>query len=291
MIIVTHIDLDGAGCALVAKHFYNEQIAQIIHCDYDIVDTVVTNILTQTTESILIADVSMNAKTAAMIQEEYPNRIELFDHHKSVISYLQQYSWAHIDITQCATKLLFQILLNRHSGVTIPPHLRKLVFHVNDYDLWIHESPQSAIFNNMLSLLGVDLFVKTMYSRLYENQPLIRENDQLYLDGLAIKNENYFKQRVQQAIVIDNRLVVLVTHHTSELAQYIRDISPAPESWKNVAYIDMINLENRSHSLRSYDPNFDVSQVAIQHGGGGHKHAAGYSFSPSTDINQLLTQL
>lgn len=291
MIVVTHIDLDGAGCALVAQYFYQKQITQTIYCDYDTVDTVLCNLLKTSQEKILMADISMKADTALMIAQNYPDRVELFDHHKTTLTYLTQYNWAHIDITLSATRLLFETLCSRHPKIKIHNNLRKIVFHANDYDLWIHESPQSALFNDLVNLLGVELFVKTMFPRLASGRHLIHESDQLYLNALQLKKEIFFKQRVQQAVVQGNRLIVIAARHASELSQYIRDISPAPEAWKNVDYIDIINLENYSHSLRSYNPDFDVSQVAVQHGGGGHKKAAGYQIDPSVNITSLLTQL
>ncbi len=288
MILLTHIDLDGAGCAIVAQHFYAQKLTKIYHCDYDQVDSTLLGLLKKTNEFIVLADISMNAETAALVNQAYANRIELFDHHQTAWEYLRNYTWAKFKLDRCGASVLFESLKEQMPEVPIFENLSKLIFHVNDYDLWLHTSPESSLFNDMLYLLGMDTFVGVMKTRIQESQPLIRDTDQLYLNGLQSKKYSYFKQCVEQAIVQGNRLVVLSSRHTSELCQYIRDISSAPEAWKTLEYIDVINLETRTHSLRSYKPDYDVSQIAKQHGGGGHKNAAGYQIATRLD-SFLLT--
>lgn len=286
MILVTHVDLDGAGCSIVGKIFFPN--ITVYHHDYDTVDEKVLTLLQETTEKILIADVSISAETATIVNEKYPNRIEIFDHHRTAQEYLQCYSWTTYDLTQCGTRILFQELKKRMPNIKIPAQLDMLTRRINDYDLWIHEFSDTKSYNDMMYMLGMDSFISVMIERLQKNQQLIQATDQFYLQGLWSTKQKYYKKVLHNAIVDGNRLIVIASRYTSELSQYIRDISPQPEAWKNVQYIDVVNIESNSHSLRSYDLNFDVSEVAKAHGGGGHPRAAGYSIT-NTNRDWLLS--
>lgn len=277
MILITHTDLDGVGCAIVARFFYPElKTENIYHCEYNTVEAESKRLLQTTDDKILMTDLSVKEETAAWIDTTYPGRFELFDHHFSAIQYLQHFAWAVLDMKRCATKLFFDTLKERMPGREVPEALEKFVFHVNDVDLWIHDSPLSRDLNDMLHLLGIPLFAALLGERIRKNMPLIEQSDERYLHGLKGFKKQYFHDRVQEAVVDGNRLIVLASRHISDLAQYIRDIENPPESWKNVDYIDVVNLEAKVHSLRSYNDNFDVSAIAQAKGGGGHKKAAGY---------------
>ena len=283
MILVTHTDLDGVGCEIVARYFYSS-LTEVHHCHCDAVDRVVCKLLSTTNEQILVTDLSINQETAVSLDKKYRDRIKIYDHHKTAKAHLDQYPWVFIDTTRSATKILFDTLHKQHPSVAVAEGLEKLVFHVDDYDLWHHSSPLSTHFNDILSMIGLNLFCKAMLERIRQNRPLISNEDQFYLQGLAESKEKYFAGKVKSAIVIDNRLVVMASRHTSDLGQYIRDISPAPADWEQVDYIDMLNFENQVHSLRSYKKDFDVSQVAKENGGGGHPSAAGYPMKISDNL-------
>ncbi len=275
MILITHIDLDGAGCEVVARFFYPELTA-VYHLDYDTVDKELRKITNDPRENLIFADIAMTTETASWLDSAYAGRVELFDHHKTAMESLGNYPWAHFDLSVSGTKLLFNTLRARMPEKQIPEALSKFVFYVNDYDLWIHESSVSRQLNDMLSLLGMPIFTRMMMDRISQNQLLVDSTDRLYLDGVTFYKKKYFQDRVRTAIVDGNRLVTVASRYISELSQYIRDIKPVPEEWKNIDYIDVINLDNQTHSLRSYKDDFDVSIVAKEKGGGGHPKASGY---------------
>ena len=277
MILVTHTDLDGVGAEIVARNFYPElNDEKVYHCDYCTVNERVRKLLKNTDEEIWLTDISVNPETAALIDLHYADRVRLYDHHQSAEAYLKGYSWCVIDTSRSGTQLFFDSLCQEVKiQHRLPQALPLFVFYVNDYDLWHHAMPYSSDLNDLMHLLGRKRFTETMMSRLHNNEPLILEQDQLFLDALLEQKERQFKERVERAVIVDNRLVVVANSHLSELSEYIRNIDP-PKSWEKLDYIDMVNVETGSHSLRSYNQNFDVSLVAQKYGGGGHKNAAGY---------------
>ena len=70
MILVSHIDLDGAGCAIVAKIFYPG--IKIYHQDYDFIDEKVCSLL-KILVKIIITDLSVSKEVAEFIQENIAN--------------------------------------------------------------------------------------------------------------------------------------------------------------------------------------------------------------------------
>ena len=277
MILVTHTDLDGIGCEIVMCYFFPDlPSTSIYRTNYGIVDDIITQLLAETEDTVWISDLSPSQETAHYISSQYPNRFELFDHHKTAHEYLQGYDWATFKLDRCGTRILFEALCQRMPEVVVSDKLRQLVFHVNDVDMWHHESEESQKFNDLLYLLDADLFVKLMLERIHTDDPLISDNDRLYLQGLENYKQRYFEKCAHRAVVKDQRLVLIVSRHMSELAEYIRNIEPIPEGWENIKYIDMINVEGGYHSLRAYQADFDVSIIAKANGGGGHKSAAGF---------------
>jgi oligoribonuclease NrnB/cAMP/cGMP phosphodiesterase (DHH superfamily) len=263
---------------------------QIHACGYHNVDAVVRKVLDTTPEMVLITDLSVKEETANYIEKNYPQRVELYDHHKTAQQLLAQYSWAHIDTERSGTQIIFDIFAQRYPQVNINPGLAKLVYNINDYDLWHHHSQDSKKLNDLLFMLGKDHFVKLMIERIADNQPLISSLDQMYLEGLEQQKVLYFSERVKRCAVIGNRLVLVASRHISELSQYIRDLSPSPPEWQDVDYIDILNFEYGSHALRSYQSDFDVSAVALQKGGGGHPQAAGYPMEISETMESWLAR-
>jgi oligoribonuclease NrnB/cAMP/cGMP phosphodiesterase (DHH superfamily) len=287
MILVTHTDLDGIGSEVVVRYFTSLPEANIQHCSYNNIDTTVRKLLETTTCEIVITDLSVTPETAAHIEKNYADRVMLYDHHKTAKTYLDAYKWAVVDITRSGTQIIFEVLCARHPHIPVLTGLTKFVFHVNDHDLWQHVSPDSSRINDMLFLLGRELFAQIMLDRISHEQPLIAEVDRYYLQGLQRTKQKYFAERVKRAVPVANRLVLVASLYLSELCQYIRNISPPPAQWQNVAYIDILNFDAGAHTLRSYKPDFDVSEIAQAHGGGGHHDAAGYPIQVVNDSEWL----
>lgn len=278
--LLTHTDLDGIGCGIVFRSFLPSTPAkQIVLCNYGLVDAAVRKILETTDEKLLITDLALERGTAEYIERSHPGRVELLDHHKTSVEPLAGYPWARIDTDHAATWLLFEELGRRYPEAKVPGALGTFVRLVEDYDLWRHEFPDSARLNAMLYMLGQELFTAAILPRIAEDKELVTESDRLYVQGLEHHKCKYFMERLKGAQVVGNRLLVVASRYLSELSQYIRNNPSPPDEWKDVDYIDMLNFEYGTHALRSYNPDFDVSQVAQEKGGGGHPKASGHPMS------------
>lgn len=86
--LFTHADLDGIGCAVLARLTFSENV-DITYCDYDEVNTLVREYITKMDKSrdtCFITDISIKEDLASVIDNDYKNNFKLFDHHKTVYS-------------------------------------------------------------------------------------------------------------------------------------------------------------------------------------------------------------
>ena len=107
--LITHCDLDGIGCIILAKLFFKDNIDYTICKSLQDVNEVLNNININQYEQIFITDIICN--------EEYlhNSKIQLFDHHQTA-EYLNQYSncIVRIEINNkktCGTELFYHYLL------------------------------------------------------------------------------------------------------------------------------------------------------------------------------------
>ncbi len=92
--LFTHTDLDGVGCAIIAKLVYGDEI-DISYCHYDNANLIIGNCHPNNYDHIDITNLSINGNIAKSIDENYANQVNLFDHHFSS-QYLNKYAWANV---------------------------------------------------------------------------------------------------------------------------------------------------------------------------------------------------
>ncbi|AOQ24611.1 Oligoribonuclease NrnB [Moorella thermoacetica] len=274
MILITHNDLDGIGCAVLALAINPE--TKVYICTYDDVNKVVANVFSEKDE-LFITDLSVNQETAEKLKTR--GQVTLLDHHKTA-AWLNQYPWAQVDTSYCGTKLFYNYLISHNAN--IKPY-EDFVMLVNDYDLWLHKDPRSRQLNRLLQIVGDYGFISRFVTKPEINFAPV---EQFLLDLEEEKIQNYCQNTVVYQLVDqeDNKYIfAFAERYTSELAEYLL------KKYKDYAYVMLANL-NSIHpkiSLRSRG-DFDVSAIAKQHGGGGHKAAAGFSVDPKLLFSTIL---
>lgn len=109
--LFTHTDLDGVGCAVVAAEAFGKYNVDITYCDYDKIDSKVSNFLSSISmndyDLVLITDISVNEAIAEIIDQTInsttyysdvdmmPRKLILLDHHATA-SWLNKYWWATV---------------------------------------------------------------------------------------------------------------------------------------------------------------------------------------------------
>jgi uncharacterized protein len=196
---------------------------------------------------------------------EKANSILIIDHHKSAVEDL-------IDLPDnVVTK--FDI---EHSGAMLtwihffpgkePPQLLK---HIEDRDLWKFELPNTRAIQATIFSYPYDFDI---WDQLMESNM-----ETLVNEGIAIERK-HFKDMYELIAVTRREMVIggikipvanLPYTLTSDAGYEMAEGYPFA-----ACYWDTPG--GRVFSLRSREDGIDVSEIAKQYGGGGHKHAAGF---------------
>jgi oligoribonuclease NrnB/cAMP/cGMP phosphodiesterase (DHH superfamily) len=210
---------------------------------------------------------------------EKAQSVLVLDHHKTAAADLEGYPdppvplpgmrgwlpdkgvWATFDMERSGAMIAWD-----HFNLTTPPMLLK---HIEDRDLWRFKLDGTREIQAALFSYPYDFEV---WDKLMGMDP-----QQLRRDGEAIERK-HFK---------DIREFIAAAGHRMTIAGHDVPALNAPYFWSSDAGHIMAQGEpfaacywdtadGRIFSLRSAEDGLDVSEIAKQFGGGGHKHAAGY---------------
>ncbi|MGI9862705.1 DHHA1 domain-containing protein [Moorella naiadis] len=262
MILITHDDLDGAGCAVLATAAYDKILVYI--CNYAAVNDTVLDVLSGPDE-ILITDISVSPEIAEKIDRR--GSVKLFDHHKTA-AWLNRYPWAKVDSSCCGTMHLFNYLSQSHRRLK---KYQDFTAVVNDYDLWLHKDPRSRQLNRLHYILGPHRFIKRFSA---DGRVRFRPEEKLLLDLEEEKIREYRAMLAGYEGVDrygNKYLFVFAERYASELGKFLLEKHP------DYGYVMIINARQypTKVSLRSRG-DVDVAAIAREYGGGGHKAAAGF---------------
>lgn len=301
--LFTHNDLDGVGCAIVARLAYGD-VVDVEYCDYKNVNEKVSAFILNEEyiwyDNIFITDISINHETAGMINKELHKMsasLQLLDHHDSAIWLDERYDWCtvnsnipsdsyitawNIGSKACGTQMLYMELADmvRHD---ISNNVFGFVELVRQYDTWewkelyFNDTPKHL--NGLLGLYGKDLFVNVIINRIRANEALISSTDMFMLDMEQKKIDRYIESK--QKVMVTRECfgkpvgVVFAEQYQSELGNALSANNP------DLEFIVLID-PSKSISFRTiFDDIHLGNDVAKLYGGGGHAKAAGAVISES----------
>lgn len=196
--------------------------------------------------------------------------VTILDHHESAMEDLaglaEQYprSKAEIifDMTRSGAMMAWQ---HFHPGVQPP----MLLEHIQDRDLWLFSIPGTRDVQAALFSYPYDF---ATWDRLMACDPL-----ELMRDGEAIERKHH--KDVAELVAVTKRPMVICGHLIMACSLPYTLASDAGhllagECMFGVCYWD--TADRRVFSLRSREGGVNVADIAVQYGGGGHKHAAGF---------------
>lgn len=272
-VLITHNDFDGVTCAVLFNVVYPKGTYYLEN--YDSVDERIKKVLElEKPDFLYIADISPQSKEVIELLNQF-GKVRLFDHHKTAL-HLNNLPWATVDTSKCGAYLFYEYLLTfpKTEPLTM---WRDLVVHANDYDLWIHSDPHSAVLNSLLYAVGHERFIKRFVC-----DPVVQltDTEKYLLEIEKEKEEKYIQEAVKAARVYhgDFLAITFAEKCISQIGHRMLDELPI-----GVAVI--VNAQKGVVSLRSNDET-DVSVLAKALGGGGHPKAAGFMLSE--DLKYLL---
>ena len=220
--------------------------------------------LPEDTTSVVIVDFSYDRATCDMLAAKYPQFL-VIDHHKTAKAELEGAPYAHFSMEHSGAVLTWHFF---NPQLEIP-----LILHyVQDRDLWRWQLPNSEAVNLYISTLPRDFNVWDDFDK--NKACLLGGAMKTYKDKLI---EKIVKVAFTDEITTpDGQTHSMVTVNSPVLASDVGNELCKRFPEVDFASITTVTGPNKARvSLRSIG-DFDVSAIAKQYGGGGHKNAAGF---------------
>lgn len=302
--IFTHNDLDGVGCGVIGKYYFPDAYVQ--YCSYDNIDDTLLyflshneNILSEM--RIIISDIYYKQENSDITEMlRMVGELIICDHH-ATSAWLNNVDFQHnsfvnviADSDVCGTKILFKILDDLYAmpdSTKIP----EFVENVNSWDVWqwVKQLPETndivklkdAINHNMSFTLNGAVYFYGIEN--FVNKVLMYFHD--FIDFDDIVSEKLVEFNTKQ---INSVTDYIKTHYEYESEHYGKipyiiiklnspNISLASLLCKNAMEPDdkflaiYIDEDKDAVSLRCNVEGIDLSVIAKECEGGGHKDAAG----------------
>ncbi|MEY8421991.1 hypothetical protein AALB52_04465 [Lachnospiraceae bacterium 38-14] len=288
--LFTHTDLDGVGCAVLAKLAFKDEV-DIEYCNYDEINEKVLEYIKQNDNKIpiYITDISVKEELAKLLDKR--GNVQLLDHHPTALE-LNKYSWCRVMVEDLSglktsgTKMFYHWLgMNGCFSDELENNklLNRFAELVRDYDTWRWaELGDEGIIckqvNDLLYLYGREKFISWCVSKICCSDSFnLDDTDKLLFDIKQKEINDYVEEKDKQLFTSPMcgwiAGFVFADKYFSELGNRLCTMHP------EIDFVAMIDMDG-TVSYRTIREDLDLGQrVAKQFGGGGHPKAAGSQFS------------
>lgn len=289
-ILLTHNDLDGVSCGILAKFAFGDKVNVHYH-SVNSLDYHVEQLLSDQTDEqnfrLYITDLSVNKENEVRLKKFYKGggQVQLIDHHKTALHF-NDYEWGHVKVEESEGKLasatsLFYAFLVENNIIDSKTIIEEYVELVRQYDTWEwdrNENIQAKRLNDLLYMQSIEEFQDQILKRLSQKESFsFSDFEEKLLDMEEKKTERYIRRKKRELVqTYIGDLCVGVVHaesYHSELGNELGKEHP------HLDCISILNLGNKKISFRTIHDHVDVSEVASRYGGGGHAKAAGCSIT------------
>ncbi|MED4265173.1 oligoribonuclease [Priestia megaterium] len=295
--LLSHTDLDGVGCGVLAKLAFGDRI-KIRYNSIASLNREVEWFLENEERNthLFITDLSVNEENEKRLEEFYQTggKVQLLDHHKTALHF-NEYEWGHVVVEDnegnlaSGTSLFYEYLIENEL-IQASNAVDEFVELVRQYDTWEWEknnNQEAHRLNALFFLISIDEFEEKMVNRLQNSDHFFFDAfEQKILDMEEDKVERYIRRKrrelVQTSIGDYLAGIVYAESYHSELGNELG------KEYPHLDYIAMLNMGGKRISLRTIHDHVDVSEVAGHYGGGGHAKAAGCSLTNEA-YNQFVT--
>lgn len=298
--LFTHTDLDGVGCAILAKLAFGEEV-DISYCNYNDINESVLDYLNNSDDSlsyIYITDIRVNEDIAKLLDER--GGVCLLDHHPTALE-LNKYTWCKVmvedlnGVKTSGTKMFYYWLgMNGYLSDELENNkaLGKFAELVRDYDTWRwSELGEKGVIckqvNDLMYLYGRDKFITWCISEIHDEVfPKLYTADELLLNTKQKEIDEYVEEKNEQLFTspMCGRVCgfVFAEKYVSELGNRLCKMHP------EIDYVAMIDMGNKTVSYRTVKDDIDLGRdVAQLFGGDGHPKAAGSEFSVDVQFKTI----
>ena len=287
--LLSHNDLDGVGCGILAKLAFGKDI-KVRYNSVSGLDREVEWFLENDNQDtfLFITDLSVNAENEVRLEQFYQDggKVQLLDHHKTALHF-NEYNWAQVTVEEevgklaSATSLLYEYLTSHHL-LERTDAITEFVELVRQYDTWEWEknhNDQAQRLNALFFLISIGEFEEKMIMRIRSSDHFqFDEFEKKLLDMEEDKIGRYIRRKRRELVQLQAEEyfagVVYAESYHSELGNELG------KEYPHLDYIAILNIGGRRMGFRTIHDHVDVSQVAGKYGGGGHAKASGCSLTP-----------
>ena len=321
-ILLTHVDLDGAGCAIVFSLAVDKP-GCIYYCANGVeINSQTLRVFNEAKNNpnneyhVYIADNSIEEFTAEKVSSflgfNPNNTFHLLDHHESALPLADKYDWAIIDMNECGTTLLFKHMERKVSErLTMDAYvvLLELLNHTKNWDLFLWKDNgdnYARMLNTLCKDIGLVEYTNRMINRTKSEHSLINETEFKEISEKLDRIDKYIEDNIDNyhLIVVDHikktgipatftmhKYIVAVTFATSNISELGNAICERNDTIDFCALVNLNRYEFGSVELRTVKDDINLSEIAKSHGGGGHRKAAGFPLTVESmdDILRSIT--
>lgn len=305
--LFTHTDLDGVGCAIVAKNAFSD--VSVEYCDYNEINQKLKYFIHtggyRKYDRIFITDISVDEGVAMMINELFNEGVgfQLVDHHATALWLAEKYPmWCEVrteesnmnlyldggnreKVLSSGTSLFYKFLRNKNLP-KMEQNLRLKLFAetVRMYDCWewstVYKNDHPKRLNDLLYIVGREKFIERFT---VDPNPAFNELEETILSIEEHRINKYIWYKKQEVKKINwlvggeeyNVAYVFAESNVSLLGNAI-----AEELKNEVDFVAIVDVGRSKVSLRGVHDDIALgSDVARHYGGGGHPKASGFEFS------------
>ncbi|MBS4202167.1 oligoribonuclease [Bacillus sp. FJAT-49732] len=284
--LLSHTDLDGVGCGILAKLAFGKGVKVRYNSVSGLNREVEWFFENEDRNTFLfITDLSVNEENEKRLDAFYQagGKVQLLDHHITSVHF-NDYEWGRVVVEDedgkltSATSLFYEYLVTNQ---LIEPSVavEEFVELVRQYDTWEWEkndNHQAHRLNALFFLVSIEEFEEKMISRLKSSTHFdFSEFEEKILEMEEHKIERYISRKKRE--IVQTKVgglyagVVYAESYHSELGNELG------KEYPHLDYIAILNMGGKRVGFRTIHDHIDVSEVAGHFGGGGHAKASGCS--------------
>lgn len=223
---------------------------------------------------VYLLDFSYNRERLLKMKEKML-KVVVLDHHKTAEAELKDIEGCNFDMNRSGAMMSWDYF---HPGIKAPD----LVSYVQDRDLWQHKLKDSeevsAAINSYTFDFGIwNLMAAKPISELVDIGVHVLRAKDIQVDRMC--DQVLWVKIGKYSVPASN-----ATTHMSEVAHKLLDMYPDAAFAANYRLMGSAQVV---WSLRSRKNTVDVSEVAKQYGGGGHREASGFTSNMNSPTNPL----
>ena len=286
-------DIDGLGCVVLGKMSF-EKCDQIL-CDHYDIDSLM-QVLIDTGDiyqydKIFVTDICFGEPMLAKIatNNELREKTLVIDHHEFNVKKADNYDFVSVTVSNekglCSGTSLFYKYLVENGYLSSSEKLDEFAELTRRSDTWEwkkYNDTKADKLSKLLNATSKQKYIAMMLGKLNdssENKFNFTENEEQLIFDYEMKMKNALEacENNLQIVLYQDMVVGVGTidyNYRNDIAEYLRE--------KNypIDILLLLNLKDKSCSLRSISSEADVNEFAGLFGGGGSKKASG---CPLTD--------